>query len=109
MKKNRPIGFVGLTQVFEVIERSIESVISWGELTGDAWSDTEEKVEHLNELKDILVILSWRYERKHVVFKFTQKKKIPNVVPVEEIISTYWENRIWVDENPDMSKVYINF
>lgn len=68
-------------------------------------------INELNELKDILVELNWRYGRERVQFSFTQRKKIPDVVPVENIIiiSTCWAKRVWIDENPKMTKVYINF
>ena len=106
--KKRPSGFVDIEQVFNVIERSIDSVLSWAELTNDRFHP-EERVEELNELKDILVELTWRYGRDHVEFSFTQRKKIPETFPVEDVISTYWEGRVWIHEDPVMTKVYINF
>jgi len=114
--KRRPDGFVNLNEVMMVIERSIDSVNNWADLTNDGFGDREEKISHLNELKDILVILSWRYGDR-VVFMFTQKKKgLESCVPIQEIISDYgslisdyWDDRIRVDEHEKMSRVYINF
>ena len=107
-ERRRPSGFVDIEQVFNVIERSIDSVLSWAELTNNRFHP-EERVEDLNELKDILVEITWRYGREHVEFSFTQRKKIPETFPVEDVISTYWESRVWIHEDPEMTKVYINF
>ena len=70
----------------------------------------------VNELKDILFILKWRYDGK-VVFKFTGKTKcLEKCVLIQDIvcrdgdeISGYWDNRIRVGEHQTLSRVYINF
>ena len=106
--KKRPQGFVTVDGVADVVEKSIDSVVAWGEKTNDAWGDTDEKIEHLNELMDIVVELKWRYGGRHVAFKFT-RKKVPNTIPLGEVINSFWANRIHIDERPEMARVYINF
>ena len=114
--KRRPDGFVSIEEVMMVIDKSIESVNNWADLTNDGFGDREEKISHLNELKDILFILKWRYDGK-VVFKFTGKTKcLEKCVLIQDIvcrdgdeISGYWDNRIRVGEHQTLSRVYINF
>jgi len=114
--KNRPNGYVTIDDVMMVIEKSIDSVNNWADLTNDSFGDREEKLAHLNELKNIIFILKWRYDDR-VVFMFTGKTKgLESCVPIQDIverdddgITDYWKNRIRVMEHPTLSRVYINF
>lgn len=109
--KKRPTELVSAERVRKVIESSIEGVIEWSEKTNNAFYDPEERIDELNELMDIVFELSWRYGAKNVGFKFSQKKKIEDAVPVSDIVDTdYWANRIHILENiQGISIVYINF
>ena len=115
--KVRPDGFVDYTTVLSVIDKSIDSVNRWADLTNDRFGDREIKVEHLNELKDIILILSWRYSHENVSFMFTaRKKELESFIPIYEIIggedsliSDYWNGRVHVEELEASAHVYINF
>ncbi len=110
-RRKRPAGFVRKERVLEVIENSIAGVIEWSEETNERFYDLDERLEQLHELEDIVIELSWRYGEENVVYKFTQKRQIPNTCYIEECgHSNYWNKRIAVEESEkDTSKVYIRF
>lgn len=118
MAKERPHGFVEYTTVLEVLERSIESSIDFSELTNNAFYDPEERIEHLQELMNLVIELRWRYNGK-VLFKFSQKKNFEkDVLPISELTGIHeeeykeWADRVHVKETTSekgVSSVYIRF
>lgn len=112
--KTRPAGFVGYAEVYSVLDKSIDSVNNWADMTGDRFGDRDQKILQLNELKDIIMILVWRYSREKVVFQFTAKRNLVEYVTVADLIedydfSDYWCRRVHILEDEELTKVLINF
>ena len=101
--------FVTANEVIRIAETSMESALSWAEITENRLIDLDERLNQLNELIEIVILLSWRYGKKRVGFKFTRKKKLGDDVVPCPVDTMYWAEKIWVKEDPVYTRVYIIF